>query len=250
MNSIEPDIIELLRSRPSGRNHATESCPSETETAAFVDGTLAEAKRGAVITHLPDCSECLNLVSALARVRTQEASAVSENLLAAALGFRSKQVQSKRAPWLRWQIALPAAAALVLLVSLPPVRQNRSSELPTTEATSMTDSMDRAVRAPSSELPSDLGSLEIFSPLEGSIANPKRLEIRWSETRGGIFYEVEILRDNGDLVWKGRTEETSIRLPANEELQHGEYFVWIRTYLPDGKTLKSPAVGFRVAAGR
>ena len=84
-------------------------------------------------------------------------------------------------------------------------------------------------------------------PSPGAAIASQSPEFRWSGVDQSLYYEIQVLSDNGDIVWEGRTEETRLQLPAEFQLDHNkEYFVWVRAYLPDGKTIKSKAVAIRV----
>lgn len=88
--------------------------------------------------------------------------------------------------------------------------------------------------------------LQLIFPREGSVLPHSEVEFRWKSVRGSHFYEIRVVTAEGDVVWEGRVETTRARLPDNIELVPGrEYFVSVRAYLPEGKTLKSPTVRFR-----
>ena len=77
------------------------------------------------------------------------------------------------------------------------------------------------------------------------------LEVRWRGVPGSLFYEVHLVTADGSVVWEGRTEATEATLPAGVHLVPGQkYYVWVRAYLSEGKTLKSPAAGFSVDGRR
>jgi len=73
------------------------------------------------------------------------------------------------------------------------------------------------------------------------------LEIRWRGVRDALVYEVRLVTSEGSLVWEGQTEATEATLPADVRLEPGrKYYVWVRAYLSEGRTLKSDAFGFSV----
>ncbi len=62
-----------------------------------------------------------------------------------------------------------------------------------------------------------------------------------------LFYEIRVVTAEGDLVWRERIEGSRVQFPAGVQLVKGQkYFVWVRAYLPEGKTAKSAVVGFNV----
>jgi hypothetical protein len=87
----------------------------------------------------------------------------------------------------------------------------------------------------------------LLFPQEGSVIVPKELEFSWQGVERSVFYEIRLVTADGTLMWEKRVEATSVRLPAGVRMAAGQkYFVWIRAYLPEGKTLKSSTVGFIV----
>jgi hypothetical protein len=94
-------------------------------------------------------------------------------------------------------------------------------------------------------------ALRLLFPREGTIVSRESFDFRWTEVRGSLFYEIRLMTAEGDLVWEGRIEGTQTRVPANVQLvPGGKYFVSVRAYLPEGKTLPAAVVGFRVAENR
>jgi hypothetical protein len=66
---------------------------------------------------------------------------------------------------------------------------------------------------------------------------------------GSVFYEVKVATAEGSVVWSARTEGMEQRVPPSVfPIQGGKYFVWVRAYLPNGKTVTSDVIGFEVAA--
>jgi len=87
-------------------------------------------------------------------------------------------------------------------------------------------------------------------PQEGQALPADNLKFRWVPFDQSMFYEVRLATAEGDLVWSARCETSEIRLPAEVHLDPGEkYFVWILARLPEGKTVKSPAIAFQVQDG-
>jgi hypothetical protein len=92
--------------------------------------------------------------------------------------------------------------------------------------------------------------LQLLFPREGSVIPRREVEFRWKPVRGSQSYEVRLVTAEGNVIWEGRVEGTRARIPRTVELVPGqEYFVFVRAYLPAGKTLKSPAVRFKAGNG-
>jgi hypothetical protein len=88
---------------------------------------------------------------------------------------------------------------------------------------------------------------DLLFPQEGSGIAPEELKFSWQAVEQSVFYEIRLVTADGSLMWEKRLEATSVRLPADVRVADGrKYFVWVRAYLPEGKTLKSSTVGFTV----
>jgi hypothetical protein len=96
----------------------------------------------------------------------------------------------------------------------------------------------------SSATPPHLG---VVSPAEGATVSPGRLEFRWQGIPSAAYYEVHLVTSDGNVVWLGKADGTSLRPPPGITLEAGQkYFVWILAYLSGGGTIKSAAVPFFV----
>ena len=76
----------------------------------------------------------------------------------------------------------------------------------------------------------------------------ERLNFRWQEVPGRVFYEVVVTTPEGALIWQGRTESTEIRVPGDSVPAGGKYYLWIRAHLPGGKTALSDIRSFETVA--
>ena len=236
----EEDLLNLLRSRSWHSSRSATSCPDEGEVAAFAEGRLPDSTRDRFEEHLAVCESCLGTAAILLRLRDSEAIEVPPDL-------RRRAVQllpGHRQPWWhrQWRVALPAAAGLILAVGVVVFQQDSGPPALSPQKVPFggeANSVRLRTYVPD--------ALRILAPAEGAVVDPYRADLHWTAASQGLFYEVQVISDDGDLVWKGRTEEVEMRLPAEAGLDPGrEYFLWVRAYLPDGKTLKSSAVGFKV----
>ncbi len=88
----------------------------------------------------------------------------------------------------------------------------------------------------------------MVSPTENATLSPDTA-LRWQAVPGTSYYDIDIVTEEGDVVWQGKSEATSTRLPAERALRAGtKYFVWVRAHLSSGGTIKSPAVSFRIGS--
>ena len=238
----EQELEDALRARSWRVSRPATSCLDEADLAAFVDGGPAGRARERVVEHLADCESCVSIAANLLRLRGAEVVDVPPDLRRQALQLLPARHEVR---WRnQWRVAL-TAAGLILAVgtwlwhegSLEPARLGQ--EAPAAEETNSLRMYTNGVEPH-----------RLLTPDDGATVDPGRLDLRWTAVRQGLFYEVQVLSEEGDLVWEGRTEAVEMRLPGDAGLDPGrEYFVWVRAYLPDGKTLKSPVVGFHVAQG-
>ena len=236
---------------------ATWRCPSEARLAAFADGRLDATADRAVEAHLADCAFCAGQLASLLRLEQTDApSEVGEELLAQARRLVvGPGAPSERQLW-RWA-AVAAAAGFVAIGTTVWMRPSPSSPAPGSPAAVplRTPSIPPLPRATAPVPPprtvrgapiAAVASPELLAPREGALVGVTDVEFRWSEVPRRLFYEVRVTDVEGSLMWQGRTEERQVRLPPEVRLASGEaYFIWVRAYLPAGRTVESRVVGFR-----
>ena len=216
-------------------------CPDETRLAAYADGNLAADEREKLSKHLSGCEYCLGQVAALVKLADAAPVALSEDLVARAVNLVPRDTPAGRSQGWRWAAAATAAAALVL-VFVPMLR-----EPPVTRPITEPKVEPRAVR----QAPSATSRPGIEYPAEGQTVAALDLEFRWSGMDGALFYEVSVVTFEGDVVWRTQADSTHARLPSTVVLTPGRrYYVSVNALLAQGKTVKSPPVGFDLAAGR
>jgi len=86
----------------------------------------------------------------------------------------------------------------------------------------------------------------ILTPLQDSTVERDQLQFTWKPLGRSRYYEISVVTSDGDLLWTGRTQASSLRLPRKVVLTNGSYFVWITAYRIDGQVAKSPPVRFVV----
>ena len=86
----------------------------------------------------------------------------------------------------------------------------------------------------------------ILTPQQDSTVAGERLEFTWKPLARSRYYDLSVVTSEGDLLWAGRTEACSVRLPRAVVLKHGAYFVWVTAYLTDGQVAKSSPIKFAV----
>ena len=89
---------------------------------------------------------------------------------------------------------------------------------------------------------------KLITPRDGAMLRRENLEFRWQPLSDAIFYEVRVMSVEGNLVFEGQTEATSLKLNSTTALVEGtKYFVRVRAHLRQGKAAESGVVSFRIA---
>lgn len=256
----EQNLIHFFRRQAPEETKRGWRCPDEATLAAYVDHTLQEPAGKKVEAHLAGCDFCLGQVALLAQL--EDAKAPEE--VPAALLARARELASRPAPaslWpvVRWGAVAAATASLALVVTLRVRQPETVPAVPVPSAPSRTEvTPSLPAPPPVAAAPSRVRNGQaqpilpelIFPRAEGAISR-EGLEFRWKEITQALFYEVRVVSEHGDLIWEGRATGTSLRPPAEVSLEAGQkYYVWVRAYLPEGKSLQSRAVAFRVGPNR
>ncbi len=255
----ERELIQSLARGQGGASERTWRCPEEAQLAGFVEGRLDEALRRRVQEHVAGCNFCLGQVAALVRLSEAEPPAeVPAELLVRGRELAGSTKSSALFAW-RWGAAAAALAGVVIVASVslrPPqsVEEVRPQPAVSSPATGTGAQPPTAVLPAASEPRSavrngsaETAGLQVQSPREGAALPRSALEFRWKPVPQAVFYEVTVVNAEGDRVWEGRAETASLRPPATLALASEEkYFISVRAHLPDGRTLKSPVVGFKL----
>jgi hypothetical protein len=244
----EHDLTALIPPASRAGARRGRRCPDDERLAAFVEGTLAGASRETVLDHLAECEFCCGQVGFLARAsELGPPPPVPAELLALARGERASLVRHLR------PAAVLAAAVTVVATVLLFLQRERQASLPSllsdagsSVSTPAVPPAERTVR--NGRGPADTPLL--VRPAEGETVVRAALLLRWHGAPGALFYTVQLVDLKGDVAWEGRTEGDSLVVPAAAALSPGQrYFAWVIAHLSSGATVRSPAVGFRLAPG-
>jgi hypothetical protein len=205
-------------------------CPDETLLAAFVDEGLAPHERARVKAHAAGCDYCAGQIGALVRLeKIEPPSAIPPALLA-----RARVLASARAAPTGWRWGMAAAAAtcfamiLTFWVRAPQPARDSAIEL---------------VR----KTPDSTAVPELLFPREGAAVTRQGLIFRWRPVEGSLYYAVRILSAAGDPIWNARINGTEVLMPQSIWLAPGQkYYASVDAWLPEGKSVKCPVVGFEV----
>ena len=207
-------------------------CPDETQLAAFVDGGLTPRERGRVAGHAAGCGYCIGQIGTLARMAAAEPPfEVPPAVLARARALAP--VSAAPLGW-RWGMAVAAATGFAVILTFS-VRAPRSAG----------DSTIEQVR----KAPDPSALPELLFPREGTVVERQALVFQWRPVEPSLYYDVRILSADGDPIWNERISASKAQIPQSIRLVPGQkYYASVDAWLPDGKSVKCPVVGFKVRA--
>lgn len=243
-------------------------CPDATRLAAYVEHDLSAPDQARIEWHVADCAACLDQVAFLARHPATASAAVDPRLLARAQDLVPPRSSAWPALLPRWAAVAVATVCLLLVVTIelrqpgaPPMpgvatpaqsraaSPNAPAALPVTPTAPAVVPNQPAPAPPATvrkSAPRPL-ALQLLSPAEKSTLSLREPEFRWQPVPGAIYYEIQVLAEEGDVVWQAKVEGTSTRLPDGHPLRAGmKYFAWVRAHLLGGGSVKSAAVSFGV----
>ncbi|MEP6718401.1 MAG: hypothetical protein ABJB21_04620 [bacterium] len=279
----ETEITKLLQDYKGPSGQRGWRCPDEIQFAAFVDQRLSDAARESLEAHVAECDFCLGQISFLVKSADwASAGEVPAHLLSRARKLVSQEHSSSVWGW-RWTVATAAAACLVFAVLLGIVlqlRQSRKSadetllaknqppqpavsQFPSPAAAETPSALNNTpgtvrpesarpahIASPGVRRPLELGarSPSVLFPTEGAMVSSGALVFRWVPINDVQFYRISVMTDAGELVFASQSEQAQIKLPADVKLKAGnKYFVQVTANMPQGNTIKSSVVGFRVS---
>jgi len=233
------------------------NCPRDQLLAAYADQQLIGNERHLVEEHLTSCDACLGQVAFLVRNESAPPSHTPDDLLHTALNLRGSRGSTAGYSW-RW---LAAASAVVVVVGVALVVTWQKSQMFASRSNSASQSTElSSTREVPSLHPSDqnhegkvrgdneASDSTLTSPSPNATIDARSVEFRWNATKDASFYEIELVSEAGDLIWQGRSNALSVKLPAHIHLESGKvYYIWIRTHMAHGVVEQSKAVRFKVS---
>ena len=210
-------------------------CPDDATLAALSDGTLAASHRTILAEHVAGCDRCLAQVGALVRL---DRTAVP--MVPAALRDRALVAGMARQGVSGWRAGMAVAAAVCLSLGGWFYAQRTPSEIPVAETQGVDQVRSRGVAA---------STPSVLSPSSESHIVNGPVDIAWQPTANALAYRVRVMRDDGSVLWDGEATGTSTVVGASAGLPGGTpLYVTVTALLPDGKTVRSPAVRFQISA--
>lgn len=209
-------------------------CPDDARLSAYVDHRLTGRNQARLERHLAACGYCLGQVAALARLQDAPLpDDIPVSMIARARELAPGKAAAAWKPAFGW--AAVAAITCLAVVATFSVKRPQTGIFPPQE------SLRKA--------PQHNTAPTLLFPREGAVVPRGGIEFHWSPVEHTLYYEVFVLSAEGDLVWQDRADGIRVRLPGNTRLSTGQkYYVSVCATLGDGRSLKSPAVGFEVTS--
>lgn len=236
---IEREIMRLLRNKSqTGRSlQRSRHCPDEHLLAGYAEGRLTIEQRAAVEAHVADCSVCLEDVATSAHLGDVP---LGHETLPRRVRAHLEELEGVTPGWhsrFSWK-TVGAVAASAALIALFLIR-------PDSETVRVDSSADPGIRLRSDKAfhlrPS------ITWPVEGAELTRKALEFRWTGFPGHA-YEIELVEDDGALIWSAEVQQKAVTLPHSVALEVGErYYISVVARGAGGRTSRSRFVGFRIS---
>jgi hypothetical protein len=231
-------------------------CPNEQQLAAYAEQQLVGVERNNVEQHLSSCDACLRQVAFLMRGESVPTRHAPPDLVQTAIKIGTRNAPKILRSW-QWLVPATAAVAVIALTLLGIHRGTRTATTPEASK-SLTAALNPAMakRQANTGGPAEGNELRgtqepsdsvLLSPTPDERVNASQLEFRWKAKDGAAFYEVEIVSETGDVVWKQRTVASVLKIPASVHLEKGKsYYVWVQTHTVHGQVEQSKAVRFTI----
>lgn len=219
-SNMKKDELKSLLQQPEVAVERQPGCPDDYQLAAYMDVGLNERDHQRFELHLADCAWCIGRVGIIGRAGEVETTVPVLEL---------SRTRWRPAP--RWAVA----AVLVLIIG---VGSQLNFPYLSTQPIDIreTRNIDPGAMGPS-----------FLSPLEGMTITPATGVFNWTAVPASLYYQVRIVSDEGDLLWKERVNATQWGLPGELSLAPGaEYYVRVDAYLAEAKTLNSDYLLFRI----
>ncbi|MDH4001568.1 MAG: zf-HC2 domain-containing protein [Xanthomonadales bacterium] len=209
----------------------TPFCPQDQAIAEYFDGQVLEAERQKLERHLADCRYCQARIGMLHRQHNDpQATPASEDAIATAKSL-ARTPSSQR---IRWAPAWAMAAVVLLGVLFIAVKEPVKAPAIAPETRQLRN-IDRPVSGLEVILPGRDQVLSMGSP------------IRWTEFPEGSHYTVFVLSDAGDVLWTEHLQDNEWAVQNEMKLDpNGDFFFRVEAELPNGETITSKHLAFRV----
>lgn len=197
MTQIDPKVqLALVLQAGKGPDVPTPQCLDDDTMAALAEGALEPALRDAALPHLAACPRCRATVASVARV-LRDAS-VARAALAVEPGAWRRRVYRIAA------IALPAAAAVVLILASPRIPEEG-------------ESIHRAPTITAAPAPAPASPVGVVSDVR---------TLRWAAVPSADRYRVTLFDTEGRVLHEAEVVGASAVLPDSVVLVPGARYLW------------------------
>lgn len=233
---MDDTVLKSALAATRGRRRSAGACLDDAQSALFATGELDEAGYAAAAAHVAACDDCLDRIAALVELGRDEArpDAPADKPAHGVIALPGLRLQNAR---FRHRMPLAVAASVVVMV-LGALVLGNAQLLPWQEPTAY-----RQVRSAADAIA--VPALR-FPPEAHKLAR-RELRFEWAAVDDAMYYELQLLSENGDVLWQQRADGTQLAPPAALHLEPDTlFYAWVRAHLNDGKTVKSQAISFRV----
>jgi hypothetical protein len=214
--SQRSDLVRQALAASGTGESTTPACLDDDTIAGLAEGALDAIALATAVPHLATCRRCRSAVASVARALADPA--VSREIA---------RVDRARTRGL-WWIALPSAAAAVLLVALAVPRWTR-------------DETHRAPPTPLAQVPTPLTPLGVVA---------KATQLRWAGVSAADRYRVTLFDAGGRALYETQVSDTTVALPDSTVLAPGQLYLWrVEARVGWNRWSASELVRFSIARG-
>ena len=228
---------------------STSGCPAQQELAAYADHQLIGPPRHTIERHLVSCDTCVQQVAFLVRTAPQSESVPAE-LMNKAFALAKQEVQYA---YPIWKLALSGAFAVILLsiVSWRLIEHkgghpNFATEAPPPAQIGVV--AHNVTPAPKSQemfRGNDSVESPFLFPSPNQRVDATKLVFRWKPVRRANLYDIEVVTDDGSVIWAEKVKASFAALPSDIHLaKEASYFVRLRVHTVYGSVEVTKAIGF------
>lgn len=186
---------------------------SSEDLAAYLDGEADRETKARVRTHLADCDECRSEMTELTS---------------------SLWSQRRRRTWTVGVPTAAAAAVAALLLVGPFAHRGEDA------------SLNRLRGGNTGELEA-VREIPIRNPEPGIAVSPGQVEFSWAEVGADATYRLTLTDEGGDPLWTIETQQSTVALPDDVELDPGQRYLWfVDALLADGTHATTGVESFTV----
>lgn len=246
---LKEDAMDL-RPQFIHRWFARNACPPQQELAGYADRQLMGTRRLAVERHLASCDACTEQVAFLVRTAQMQGEQVPAELMNKALATAKREIRKE---YPVWKPALSGAFGVVILslVGWYLVQHRSPHDATANDKVVTSQSSDVAETHLPQSTPDDLvrgndsPESPFLFPASKQRVDATNLTFRWKTVAGATAYEIELLTDDGSVIWAEKVKSPPIALPRNVHLAKGAtYFVRLRTHHSRGSIEVSKVIEF------